>query len=79
MARCEPFAKGVRGEPVEARVGPYRVVVVAPALQGGPSVREAPEQVLVEAFVAEPPELREGSTAALIAQPQPENSIPIRP
>ena len=47
--------KRVRGEPAEARVGAAGVIVDPPRLDDGPGRRQAPEQMLVQALVAQAP------------------------
>ena len=51
---CGPVGKGEGAEPVEARVGSLGVVVDPPELEGVPGCWQALEQVLVQAFVAQP-------------------------
>jgi len=67
-----PGSKGERGEPVEARVRSAGVVVDTPELDRSPGCRQAREEVLVQAFVAQPADrcvqprqLREGSARAV--------------
>jgi hypothetical protein len=49
-----PVGKGEGGEPLEARVRSLGVVVDPPKLERPLSCRQALEQVLVQAFVAQP-------------------------